>query len=174
MQFFSQMAFPVKQVRTSEERLCIIEEVEKNASEKRIDVAKQLGLPPSTLNMIIAKKKIREHAYVSVDQELATYGVLCVEQMCGELGSGSCVEEVQGGGVDDDDDDDDDDDEAEPEPVPSFMEELRAFESMRAFMYAHITERDQANIVNIESLFFKLKRKGAIKQMKINDFLKNK
>jgi hypothetical protein len=31
---------------------------------------------------------------------------------------------------------------------PSFMEALRAFESMRAFMYAHdITERDQANIV---------------------------
>jgi hypothetical protein len=45
---------------------------------------------------------------------------------------------------------------------------------MRAFMYAHITKRDQANIVNIESLLFKLKRKGATKQMKINDFLKKK
>jgi hypothetical protein len=33
--------------------------------------------------------------------------VCCVEKMCGELGSGSCVEEVQGcggGGGDDDDD----------------------------------------------------------------------
>jgi hypothetical protein len=96
------MAFPVKQVRTSEERLRIIEEVEKTPSEKRTDVAKQLGLPPLTLNTIIAKKKeIREHAYVTVDQELAMCGVLCVEEMCGELGSVSCVEEVQGGGGDD-------------------------------------------------------------------------
>jgi hypothetical protein len=80
-----------------------------------------------------------------------------VEEMCGELGSGSCVEEVQGG---------DDDNEAE------FMEALRVFESMRAYMYAHnITERDQANIVHIESLLFNLKWKGATKQMKINDFL---
>jgi hypothetical protein len=75
------MAFPVKQVQTLEERLCIIEEVEKNPSEKRIDIAKQLGLPPSMLNMIIAKKKIREHAHVSVDQELAMCGVLCVEEV---------------------------------------------------------------------------------------------
>jgi hypothetical protein len=56
----------------------------------------------------------------------------------------------------------------------SFTEALRAFESMRAFIYAHdITERDQANIVNIESLLFNLKWKGPPKQMKINDFLKN-
>jgi hypothetical protein len=101
-----------------------------------------------------------------VDQELTTCGVLCVEEMCGALGSGSCVEEVQGGGGDD---------EAEPEPVPSFTEALHVFESMKAFMYAHdITERDQANIVNIESLLFNLKRKGATKQTKINDFLKKK
>jgi hypothetical protein len=65
----------------------------------RTEVAKQLCLPPSTLNRIIVKKKkIREHTYVSLDQELATCGVLCVEEMCGALGSGSCMEEVQGGG----------------------------------------------------------------------------
>jgi hypothetical protein len=58
------MVFPVKQVRTLEERLPIIREVEKHPSEKRTDVAKRLGLPPSTLNKIIAKKKIREHASV--------------------------------------------------------------------------------------------------------------
>jgi hypothetical protein len=59
--------------------------------------------------------------------------------------------------------------------VQSFTEALCAFQSMKAFMHAHeITERDQANIVNIESLLFKLKRKGATKQMKINDFLKRK
>jgi hypothetical protein len=148
------MAFPVKQVRTVEEWLHIIEEVGENPSEKRTDVAKQLGLPPSTLNRIIAKKKIREHAYMSVDQELAAC-VLCVEEMCGALGSGSCVEEVL--------------------MKSSFMEALPAFESMRAFMYAHdITERDQANIVNIESLLFNLKWKGAMKGMKINHFLENK
>jgi hypothetical protein len=82
--------------------------------------------------------------------------VLCVEEMCGELGNGSCVEEVQGGG--------DDDDEAKPEPVPRFTEAPRAFQSMRALMYAqNITERDQTNIVNIERLLFSLRRKGATK-----------
>jgi hypothetical protein len=52
--------------------------------------------------------------------------VCCVEEMCGALGSGSCLEEVQCGG----------DDEAEPKPVPSFTEVLRGFEPMRVFMYA--------------------------------------
>jgi hypothetical protein len=134
------MAFPVKQVRTLEEQVRIIEEVEKTSSEKRIDVAKRLGLPPSTLNTIIVKKKeIRKHA---------TCSVWCVEEMCGELGGGSCMGEVQGGGGGGDDDD-----EAKPEPVPSFTEALNAFESMRVFMYAHITKRDQANIVSIESCY---------------------
>jgi hypothetical protein len=97
-------------------------------------------------------------AYVSVDQELA---------MCGVVGSGSCVEEMQSDGGDDGN-------EAAPEPVPSFTEALRVFESMSAFMYAHnITKRDQTNIVNIERLLFSLKRKGAAKQM-INEFLKKK
>jgi hypothetical protein len=50
------------------------------------------------------------------------------------------MEEEQG-------DDGGDENEAESEPVPSFTEALRAFESVRAFMYAHdITERDQANV----------------------------
>jgi hypothetical protein len=71
------MAFPVKQVWTSEERLCIIEEVEKTLSEQRIHTARRLGLPSSTLNTIAKKKEIREQAYMSVDQELATCGALC-------------------------------------------------------------------------------------------------
>jgi hypothetical protein len=58
---------------------------------------------------------------------------------------------------------------------PSFTEALRVFEYMRALMYAHdITERDQANTVNIESLLFNLKWKGSTKQIKINYFLKKK
>lgn len=41
--------------------------------------------------------------YMSVDQELATCGVLCVEEMCGEVGSENSVEEGQSGsGADDD------------------------------------------------------------------------
>jgi hypothetical protein len=88
--------------------------------------------------------------------------------MCGAVGSGSCVEEGQG-------DRGDDDNEAESEPVPSFMEALNVFESVRAFIYVHdITERDQANIVNNERLLFSLKRKGDTKQMRINDFFKKK
>jgi hypothetical protein len=121
------MAFPVKQVQTLEERLRIIEEVEKNPSEKRTDVAKQLGLPPSTLNTIIVKKKIRE---------LATCGVLCVWKKCVvssevEVAWRRCKVVVV----------------MTTTTKLGFMEALHAFESMRAFMYAHdITERDQANI----------------------------
>jgi hypothetical protein len=92
-------------------------------------------------------------AYMSVDQELASCGALCMEEMCRVVGSGSCVEEGQGDGGDDDN-------EAESELVPSFTEALRTFESMRAFMYAHnIANRDQANIINIERLLVSLKRK---------------
>jgi hypothetical protein len=52
---------PKKQVRTLHERLTIVEVVKKNPGEKRVDVAKRLGLAPSTLNSIFAKKdEIRE------------------------------------------------------------------------------------------------------------------
>lgn len=52
-----------KQIRTLEERLHIIDEVERNPFEKKINIAKRLGIPPSTLNSIISKKKeIREQA----------------------------------------------------------------------------------------------------------------
>jgi hypothetical protein len=92
-------------------------------------------------------------AYMAVDQELTTCGVLCREEICGVVGSGNCVEEGQGDGGDDDD-------ETEFEPVPSFTEALYALESVRVFMYAHnITKRDQVNIVNIERLLFSLKRR---------------
>lgn len=102
-------------------------------------------------------------AYVSVDQELATCGVLSVEEMCEEVASGSSMEEGQV--------DSDDNDEVDPKPVPSFQEALSAFETMRAFIYAHeIADRDQVNIINIEKLLFSLKSKGASKQMKISDF----
>jgi hypothetical protein len=75
----------------------------------------QLGA--STIGMDI-------EAYMSVDQQLTTCGVLCKEEMCGVVGCGSCVEVGLGNGVDDDD-------EAESKPVPSFTEALHAFESVR-------------------------------------------
>jgi hypothetical protein len=49
------MAQPKKQVRTLHDRLRIIEEVEKNPGEKRVYIAKGLGLATSTLNSIFAK-----------------------------------------------------------------------------------------------------------------------
>jgi hypothetical protein len=55
------MSQPKRQVRTLHERLKIAEEVEKNPGEKLVDIAKRLGLAPSTLNSTFAKKdKIRE------------------------------------------------------------------------------------------------------------------
>jgi hypothetical protein len=99
-------------------------------------------------------------AYVYVDQELATCGVLCMEEMCGVVESGSCVEEGQcDGGVDDN--------EAKSEPVLSFTEALHAFESITAFMYAYdITKETKRTSLR---LLFSLKRNSATKQM-INDF----
>jgi hypothetical protein len=91
---------------------------------------------------------------------LATCGVLCIEAMCCVVGSRSCAKKGQGDGGGDDDAD-------ESEPVLSFTEAIRAFESMTAFMYAHkINSRGQVNTINIERLLFSLKRKGA------NDFFK--
>jgi hypothetical protein len=50
-----------KLVGTLHNRLKIIEEIEKNPGEKRVDIAKRLWLPTSTLNTIFAKKNdIRE------------------------------------------------------------------------------------------------------------------
>jgi hypothetical protein len=87
-----------------------------------------------------------------------------MEEMCGMMGSGSCVEEGQGDCGDD-----------TGKQVPSFTVALRTFESVRAFMYAlNITRRDHVNIVNIERLSFSLKRIGATKQMRINYFFKKK
>jgi hypothetical protein len=54
------VALPKKRVRTLHDRLKIIQEVEKNPGEKRVDIAKWLWLPASTLNSIFAKNEIRE------------------------------------------------------------------------------------------------------------------
>jgi hypothetical protein len=57
-----------KLVRTLYDRLKIIEEIQKNAGEKRVDIAKQFGLPTSTLNTIHQEERdprklpIKHHA----------------------------------------------------------------------------------------------------------------
>ncbi|GFU15825.1 hypothetical protein NPIL_81361 [Nephila pilipes] len=54
-----------KQIRALEERLHVIDEMEKNLfqKKKKINAAKRLGLPPSTLNLIILKNiEFREPA----------------------------------------------------------------------------------------------------------------
>ncbi|KAJ9574700.1 hypothetical protein L9F63_008135 [Diploptera punctata] len=67
-------------------------------------------------------------------------------------------------------DKDDNNDEVKSEPVPSFAEALQEFETMRWFIYSHITtEKELLNIVKYHSLLFNLERKGANKQLKIND-----
>jgi hypothetical protein len=53
---FSSLAMAQKFVRTLHDRLKMIEEIEKNPGEKRVDMAKRLGLCASTLNSIFAKK----------------------------------------------------------------------------------------------------------------------
>jgi hypothetical protein len=59
--FLLTMAQPKKQVRTLHDQSKVIEEVEKNPGEKRVDIAKRLGLSATTLNSIFAKKdEIRE------------------------------------------------------------------------------------------------------------------
>ena len=76
--------------------------------------------------------------------------------VCGELGSGSSVEEGQGFGGGG---------EAEHEPVPRFTEALNAFETTRVFVYADdVTEIDQANLISIECSLFNLKRTHSTKQ----------
>ncbi|KFM68266.1 Major centromere autoantigen B, partial [Stegodyphus mimosarum] len=57
------MSYKVKNVRTVQERLLIIQEAEKNPHEKRVDLAKRLNLAPSTLNSILAKKDMVKKQY---------------------------------------------------------------------------------------------------------------
>jgi hypothetical protein len=66
-----------KLVRTLHDRLKIIEEVEKNPGEKRVDIAKRLGLPASTLNTIFAKKN-------KICEQIQKCGNACKKQKTGK------------------------------------------------------------------------------------------
>jgi predicted transcriptional regulator len=71
------MALPKKRARTLHDRLKIIQEVEKNPGEKRVDIAKRLGLPASTLNSIFAKKK-------EIREQIQTCGNTCKKRKNGK------------------------------------------------------------------------------------------
>ena len=71
------MTQPKKQVRTSHSRLKIIEEVEKNPGEKRVYIAKRLGLATSTLNSIFAKKD-------EIRQQIEKCGNACKKRKTGK------------------------------------------------------------------------------------------
>ena len=71
------MTQPKKQVRTSHDRLKIIEEVEKNPGEKHVYMAKQLGLAASTLNSIFTKKD-------EIRQQIEKCGNVCKKRKYGK------------------------------------------------------------------------------------------
>jgi hypothetical protein len=66
-----------KLVRTLHDRLKIIEEIEKNPGEKRVDIAKRLGLPASTLNTIFAKKN-------NIRKQIQKCGNACKKEKTGK------------------------------------------------------------------------------------------
>lgn len=101
--------------------------------------------------------------YISIDQDVATCGILSIEEMCDDAKNENNGKEAE---------DNVHADEAEPTPVPSMSDAITAFETVRTFIYAHeITEKDQKNVVNLENLLFNLKNER-ITQHKITDFLK--
>jgi predicted transcriptional regulator len=73
---FSSLAMAQKLVRTLHDRLKIIEKVEKNPGENRVDIAKRLGLPASTLNTIIAKK-------IDIREQIQKCGNTCEKRKTG-------------------------------------------------------------------------------------------
>jgi hypothetical protein len=71
------MSLPKKRVKTLHDRLKIIQEVEKNPREKRVDIAKRLGLPASTLNSILAQKN-------EIREQIQKYGNTCKKRKTGK------------------------------------------------------------------------------------------
>jgi hypothetical protein len=71
------MSLPKKRVRTLHDQLKIIQKVEKNPGEKRVDIAKRLGLPASTSNSIFAKKN-------EIREQIQKYGKACKKRKTGK------------------------------------------------------------------------------------------
>ncbi|GFT70185.1 hypothetical protein NPIL_192591 [Nephila pilipes] len=70
---------------------------------------------------------------ISIDQDVATYGILSTEGMCDDAENKNNGEEAE----------EDHANEDNPSPVPSLSDTITAFESVRAFIYEHeITEKE--------------------------------
>jgi centromere protein B len=76
-----------KLVRTLHDRLKIIEEIEKNPEEKRVDIAKRLRLRASTLNTIFAKKN-------EIREQIQKCGNACKKRNTGKLSTFAELETV--------------------------------------------------------------------------------
>jgi hypothetical protein len=74
---FGSLAMAQKLVRALHDRLKIIEQIDKNHGEKRVDIAKRLGLPASTLNTIFAKKN-------DIHEQIQKYGNACKKRKTGK------------------------------------------------------------------------------------------
>jgi hypothetical protein len=82
------MAVPKKRVRTLHNRLEIIQEVGKNPGEKRVDIAKRLGLPVSTLNSVFAKKN-------EIREQIQKCGNACKKRKTGKESTCKALEKVK-------------------------------------------------------------------------------
>jgi hypothetical protein len=192
-----------KLVRTLHNRLKIIEQIEKNPGEKRVDIAKQLWLPASTLNTIFAKKNEICEQIRNGNRLLLLFCCCCCcyyyyyfgqdwEELCGAqkydfqnhvsvdrdvATSGvSTVEELcEAYGSTISVEEKNKEDEKEQDMVPSFTETYKALEKVKAFFYAHsVTDVYREHILGLEKSYFQLRQNSAKKQKTMYDFFYEK
>jgi hypothetical protein len=99
------------------------------------------------------------HSYVTVDRDLATSGVLTVEELCETYGSTRSVEDKNKG------------DKNWTRYGAKFRRDLRSFRIINAFFYAHsVTDVDREHILGLEKSYFQLRQNSAKKQKIMYDF----
>lgn len=116
----------------------------------------------------LAPRDVNFDTYATVDSELATCGVMTVEQLCDEATaatSESAVREIASEGEDED----------EIEPLPTFAEALAAFDKIRNYISAYDTDGSEVqNILNVEGALYRVKTRQVKKQLTIKDFFTTK
>jgi arginine decarboxylase-like protein len=96
-------------------------------------------------------------------RDVATSGVLIVEELCEAYGSTRSVEEKNK------------EDKKEQHMVPSFAETYKGLETVKAFFYAHsVTDADHEHILGLEKSYFQLRQNSAKKQKTMYDFFVKK
>jgi hypothetical protein len=114
------MSHPTKQVRILHESFKTSEEVRKHLTQKPINTVKCLGFG---LDWLHAEKDVNFCSYVALDNELATYNISSIDELCDDReGGGSSDEQGK------------EEEECQPEPVPSFMKEHDAHETVKVFL----------------------------------------